>query len=137
MIRLSRKMRILKFFTGNQSGIALLETLIALALLGIIGVTFLSGLATASKGNIIIDEQTTAESLMRSQMELAKKAAYVYDTSEYTPAPIPSSDDYTGYSATITAEPLNNPDQGIQKITVMVKHFDKELVQLQSYKVDR
>ena len=108
-------------FKSGESGMAFIETLVALALLGIISVTFLSGMATTSKATGIADEQTTAESLARSQMEWAKKVAYVYEATGYSPAPIPGSEDYINYSANITAEPLNDPDEGIQKITVTIK----------------
>ena len=95
------------------------------------------GLATTSKGAMVADEQTTAESLARSQMEWAKQVAYTDNATGYASAPIPSGDDYIGYTANITAEPLHNPDDGIQKITVTIKHFDKDIVQLEGYKADR
>lgn len=112
----------------------LLETVIALAILGTISVSFLGGLTTASKSAFIADEQTTAESLARSQMEWAKTTDYVYDATGYSPAPIPSSQDYADYSAVITVEPLDIPDDGIQKIIVTIKHSDKEIIKLESYK---
>ena len=124
-------------FACRESGMAFLETLVALALLGIIAIVFLSGLATTIKANVIADEQTTAESLGRSQMEWAKQADYIYDAAGYSPASIPDSEDYAGYAATITAEPLDNPDEGIQKITVTVTRNEEDLLTLEGYKVDR
>jgi type II secretory pathway pseudopilin PulG len=128
---------VLRIFTRRESGITLIETVVALAILGTIGVIFLSGLTTTSKAAFIFDEQATAESLARSQMEWAQNADYVYDATQYSPTPIPSGKDYINYSATITAESLNNPDDGIQKITVTVKRFNETVIKLQSYKVDR
>jgi len=110
---------------------------VALAILGTIAVAFLSGLATASKAAFIADEQATAESLAQSQMEWVKNADYVYSATEYSPAPIPDGKDYINYSAIIAAEPLHDPDDGIQKITVTVKRFDKGVIKLEGYKVDR
>ena len=124
-------------FAGGELGATLIETLVALAILGVIAVTFLSGLATTSRAAIIADEQATAESLARSQMEWVKNADYVYGASEYSPAPVPGEQDYINYSATITVESLHDPDDGIQKITVTVKHSDKEVIKLEGYKVDR
>ena len=115
----------------------LIETIVALAILGAISVTFLSGLATTSKAMFTTDEQTTAESLAQSQMEWVKNTDYVYDATQYSPAPIPNSKDYINYSVVITAEPLHDPDDGIQKITVTIKHSDKGLTKLKGYKVDR
>jgi len=127
----------LRVFTCRESGATLLETVVALAILGTIAVIFLSGLATTSKAAFIVDEQATAESLARSQMEWAQNADYVYDATQYSPVPIPSAKDYINYSATITAEPLHNPDDGIQKIIVTVEHSGETVTKLQGYKVDR
>jgi len=132
-----RLFSIFKVFIRRESGVTLLETVVALAILGTIGVIFLSGLTTTSKAAFIFDEQATAESLARSQMEWAQNADYVYDATQYSPTPIPSGKDYINYSATITAEPLHNPDDGIQKITVTVKHSGETVTRLQGYKVDR
>lgn len=128
---------IVRKLTGNQTGFALVETLVALVLVGTIVVGYLNGLATSSRAVVIIDEQTTAESLARSQMEWVKNAAYVSEATTYAAADIPVSTDYTGYSVNITAARLNAPDDGIQKITVAVKHFTKDVISLEGYKVNR
>jgi len=118
----------------EQRGIGFIETLVALAILGAITVAFLSGLTTASRATFIADEQTTAESLARGQMEWVKHASYEEDATQYPPASIPSGGDYVNYSVVITAEPLHDPDDGIQKITVAIKHSDKTIIVLESYK---
>ncbi len=89
-----RLLRILRIFTSHESGATLIEAVVALAILGTIGVTFLSGLATTSKAAFIADEQATAESLAQSQMEWVKNAGYSYNATAYSSAPIPSSKDY-------------------------------------------
>ena len=132
-----RLLRILGKFTGRESGVTFIETVVALAILGVIAVAFLNGLTTTSKSAFIADEQTTAESLAQSQIEWVKNASYSYNATTYSPAPIPSGKDYLNYSALITAEPLRNPDDGIQKITVTVKRSDKGVIKLEGYKVDR
>ena len=124
-------------FGGKESGVGLIETLVALALLGIIAASFLGGLATASRAAFTADERATAECLARSQVEYVKGLNYVYDATEYSPAPIPSGEDYSNYPVTIGAEPVHNPDEGIQKITVTIEHHDKEVFTLESYKVKR
>lgn len=123
--------------TGGESGMALIESMVALVLVSTIVIASLSGLATASRATFIADEQSTAESLARSQMEWVKKSAYVSSTANYTAATIPSGSDYTGYSVNITAASLNNPDDGIQKITVTVGHYGKQVLSLDGYKVNR
>jgi len=112
----------------------MIEALMALALLGLIAAAFLGALGTANKATLIADEQTTAESLARSQFEHVKTLDYVGGATQYPTAQVPSSEDYIGYSANITAEPLHDH---IQKITVIVNHNNEEVVTLEGYKVDR
>lgn len=121
----------------REIGTTFIETAVALAVLGVVAVAFLSGLATASTATIIVDEKTTAESLMRSQTEGVKKADYVYDASSYPAVAIPALEDYADYSVNITAEAVNQPDDGIQKITITIKHRGEPVISLDSYKVDR
>lgn len=132
-----RLFQVVKKLKDSETGVALIEALVALAILGVIAVTFLSGLATTSKAAIIVDKQATAGNLAQSQMEWAKNADYVYEATEYSVASVPSGKDYINYSATITAEPLNNPDDGIQKIVVMVEYYGKEVIEITGYKADR
>lgn len=129
--------QIISPFTYRESGATLLETVVALAILGTIAVTFLSGLVTTSKAAFTTDEQATAESLAQSQMEWVKNASYSYNATAYSPAPIPTDKDYLDYSALITAAPLRNPDDGIQKITVTIKRSNREVSKLEDYKLDR
>ena len=121
---------------SREKGITMIETLVALALLGAIACAFLGSMGTASKATIITDEQTTAKSLDQSQMEHVKALAYEYDTPQYSAAEIPSSTDYLYYSATINATPLHNPDDGIQKITVTVKRSERDITTLEGYKLE-
>ena len=129
--------RIARKLGGNESGVTLIETMIALALLALIAAALLGGLATAAQATFLADERATAESLARSQMEYVKTLNYEYGTTQYSPAPIPSGKDYSGYSVTIAAEPLHDSDDGIQKITVTVSHTDKLVLTVEDYKVDR
>ena len=126
---------ILKVLARQESGLTLLETVVALAVLGTIAVTFLSGLVTTSKAAITLDERATAESLAQSQMEWVQNASY--NATGYSPTTIPSSSDYTNYSVNITAEPLYDPDDGIQKIIVTVNRSDEQVFTLEGYKVER
>ena len=149
----------------NEKGFSLIEVVIALLLLGIIGVALLSGLATASMALVIADERATAESLARSQMEYVKSSGY----DPYGgPAALPSytkdgeeSSTHPDYFIWIDAFPIDpdtgellidpdtgdfliDPDTGdpyddqdIQKIIIIIKHNGKEIITLEDYKVDR
>jgi len=99
----------------KEKGFTAIEVIVALALLGIIAVAFLGGLATASKAIFIADERTTAESLARSQMEYVKSCEY----KAYVPPPPPllytkdgeESSTHPGYFIWIDAFPIH-PDTG-------------------------
>jgi prepilin-type N-terminal cleavage/methylation domain-containing protein len=60
-----------------QEGFGLIEVLIAISLLGIIGVAFLSGLSTSIKTNFTAEKNTTAISVARSQLENVKTQDYI------------------------------------------------------------
>ena len=111
--------------------------MVALAVLAAVGVTFLSGLATTSKAVVLTDEQATAESIAWTQMEAVKQAPYVNGATTYAGETIPSNKDYLNYTVAITAEPLHNPDDGIQKIKVTVRRSGTAVLAVEGYKVDR
>jgi len=131
-VRLSSKVR--KAFQGSSRGIGLIEVLIAMALLGIIAITFLSALSTASVALAIADRRATAESLARSEMEDVKNQDYEFDNPQSYEHPDAESIDHPGYFISVSAEPLHNPDDGIQKITVTVSRDGKVVFTLEGYK---
>ena len=114
----------------SQSGFALLETIVAVALLGIISVAFLGATITSSSSRVIADEHTAARILAESQMETLKKQTSAFG---YDPVPIP--EEYLGYTSLVNVESMRNGN--IQKITVTIKHHDKQITTLESYKVNR
>jgi len=119
----------------NEKGFSLIEVIMALAILGIIGVAFMSGLATASKSIYIADERATAESLARSQMEYVKDQPYLvggaYDEIDLSAYP-------ASYDVSVAANPLGGGAlSGIQEITVTVSHYGNVIITLENYKVNR
>lgn len=121
----------------REAGVTLLETLVALSILAVIAIAFISGISTSSRNIYLADERATAESLGRSQMEWAKNYAYSYNTTSYPLAPVLDASDYNDYSANITAQTLHEPDDGIQKITITILHSGEAVYTLEGYKVDR
>ena len=109
----------------NQKGQTLIEVLIAIAILGVVAVAFLTALTTASGALIIADEHTTAESLARSQQEYVKSQDYdaINNPPQYS---IDSNIIPDGYSVELDAIRLDpegdgtGNDDGIQEITVEV-----------------
>lgn len=132
-------------FGGKEAGVGLIETLVALALLGIIAASFLGGLATISKAAFTADERATAECLARSQLEYVKSQGYISHID-------PEHGDYAVITTTpagyrvepiavpidpATGQPLAEGDNGIQKITVAVSHGGQLVLTLDDYKGDR
>lgn len=124
-------------FIRCEAGTTLLEVVVALAILSLVAVAFLGGLVTTSKATFIVDERATALSLAQSQMEWAQNSSYTNNATGYSPAPIPGGSDYSNYSVNLTAQPLHDPDDGIQKLTVIVNHSGKQIITIEGYKVDR
>jgi type II secretory pathway pseudopilin PulG len=133
--------------------------LVALALLGIIAVAFLSGLSTALKAVKVSDMHSTAQSLATSQLEYAKS----WDYNNVTSPPSPHNatygkinlSEYPDYSikgidhiGTEVDDIIGVPfdpdtgnvcypnDMGIQSVTIKVYHSDKLLFTLTDYKID-
>ena len=128
----------------EQRGVSLIETIIALGLLGLIGVAYLSGLTTTSKAVIISQEEVAAESLAKSQVEYIKTQDYIlvddYDplTNCYAKIEIPADLAGSGYDIEINPpETIIAPDLGpfeLQIITVVVKHNGKETLTISVYR---
>lgn len=152
--------KVTRTFSGNSRGIGLIEVIIALAILGIVAVAFLSGLSTSFKAVFISDERSTAQALATSEMEYVKSQDYPSSDWDYTlthdtittPSGWPSewvwvwdeanpplSEDYAGYCVHVQAEEIATD---LRKITVTVYHSeqvseDEKVLELEDYKVNR
>ena len=113
----------------GEKGLSLIETIAAVALLGLIGASFLSGLATTSTARVTADERASAKILAENVMENVRKQPYATSYTFTTPP------EYSGYTATIDA--VKERNNNIQKITVTIHHRDKDVLSLESYKVSR
>ena len=151
-----------KAFQGRSRGFTLIEVLIALALFAIIGIAFAGGLGTASRAVLTADVRTRAESLARTQMESVKNQDYI-DYSKDLSDPVREPDFYEqatipggvgDYTLETKAEPIDpsnyepypeeggspgvyEEDDGIQLITVIVSHDERQVITLVGYKIDR
>ena len=131
-----RLFRVTKKLKGNETGVALIETLVALAILGLIAVAFLSGLATVTKATFIADERATAESLVRSEVEYVKNCAYQYLASEYPVDPALTIPEGWAVPPPVV-ELVHATDDGIQKVTVTAEHNGETIISIEIHKVDR
>ena len=103
----------------GERGFSLMEVMIALGILGFIGVAFLTALATAARSTGTLDEQVVAESLAREQIAEIMSQAW---SDTYTVVVTPPA----GYSPpsiiTGTATPIagKTNDCKLQSITVSI-----------------
>ncbi len=136
---------ILKIARHGESGMMLLETLAATAIVGLVAVSILGGLSVAAKSDFTLTKLSSAEALASSQMEHIKYAAYI----DYS---APGHGEYelisatTGYEIEVTCMPISpitgqplgvDEDIGIQMITVLVRHNGEQSALLNGYKIDR
>ncbi len=129
--------------TKSEQGFSLIESLVAVAVFGVVAVTFLIGLSVSSKALMVSQERVTAESLSKSQMEYIKNCAYdktnnppVYDIAPGLTVP-------EEYSISLAAERLDpqgdglDDDDGLQKITITVNRNADALLTTVGYKFNR
>jgi type II secretory pathway pseudopilin PulG len=121
---------------GEQAGIGLVETLVAIAILGVVANSFVSSLSAGSIAVRIQNESTLAQELARSQMEAIKAAPYDKSGRSYQAVDTPE-----GYGLAIDIGPAvdekGNDKKTIQKVTVTVKHNEEAIITLEDFKVNR
>ena len=121
----------MKINLKSQKGFSLVEVLVAVAILSLVGVAYMSALSTSSRALLITDEQQTARNIAELQLEEIRSTNY--SLAGYAPMDI--STNYPGYSVEIGAPTLpREPDTNIQRIELTVFHGDKELYTLVTYK---
>lgn len=115
-------------FSGER-GAGLIESLIAVTIVGVALVTFLAAFSTGSMAVTTIDKHVTAENLARAQVEDIMGQTYAASYSTLT--------EPTGYTISVTVSAVNGRDQNqMQKITITVS-YDNETMTVEAYKVNR
>lgn len=114
---------------SNRAGMTLIEVIIGLALLGTVGIGFLTALSTGISTTAKVDERVMAINLARSQLEDIKLRAYT-EPPVYTAAGAPD-----GYTVTVTGTTLT-PNL-LQKIRVSVAFNGAAVSELEGFKVNR
>jgi prepilin-type N-terminal cleavage/methylation domain-containing protein len=119
----------------ESNGFTLVEVLVAMALLGIIGVGFLSALGGASRALLMTDVKQTARNIAEMQMEQIKSQGWQLAYGPVTDDPDVAAQ-YPGFDIDIEADEFPRPpDSNLQRITISVLHSGKEVYTVTSYKV--
>jgi len=113
----------------GQKGMTLIDTLVALGILGAIGIAFMNALSTGSRTSGLLDNVAMAEKLVRNQLEGIRDASYDITA----PYEYPIIDHPANYPVSVDVEP--NGDNTLQDITITVSHEEGILVTLDTFKV--
>ena len=116
---------------SRERGAGLVESLIAVAIVGVAITALVAALSTGSMAAQRTDERVTAENLARAQMEYTKAQTYLGAPALYTTIAAPN-----GYSISAEATSISGRDADIQKITVTIT-YDGDTFALEGFKVDR
>jgi prepilin-type N-terminal cleavage/methylation domain-containing protein len=117
---------------ASERGVTLVETLIAVAVLGIAIVVFVAGLSTGTISTSHSDRLSTAHELARSQLEYTKASTYSTAPTSYPTVTPPA-----GFGVTASASSITGGDAAVQLITVEVSDATGVVYTLEGYKVDR
>ena len=113
----------------GEKGLSLVEVVIAIGLLGIVAVGFLTAMRNSTSTLISVDDKETAKNLAESQMEYVKGLTF---SSTYDPKDIPG---YEAYTVNILTDDVASRDENIQHVTVVVERQGQELTRISNYKV--
>jgi Tfp pilus assembly protein PilV len=116
----------------SERGVALMEVLIAVAILSMTLVVFLGGLSTGLLATAESDRLSTAHELARSQLEYTKSSPFSTAPYSYPTVTAPST-----YGVTSTASAISGGDANVQLITVQVSKDGAPVFSLEDYKVNR
>jgi type II secretory pathway pseudopilin PulG len=116
----------------GQGGLGLVETLVAVAILGTAVAAFVTALSAGSIAVGENDAENMAQGLAQSQLEYTK--SYAYDSGATTYPAITAPE---GYGIAVSVSSVPGTDSDIQKITVTISHEGESVLQVEDYKVDR
>lgn len=141
-----------KVLSGSERGATFVEILIAIVILGAVVASVPAAIIFSTNAVFALQEQTVAEMLARSQMEYVKGCDYIQATPvepdpAYAVVPVPDDT----YEVAVTVECIDiddvtgghvgyldpGEDEGMQEITVEIKHVDQVVVTTRCYKIDR
>jgi len=122
-------LRKVKGWGQDQRGVGLVESLVAVAILGVAVVAFVMALSVGTVAVGECNQQIVVQSLMRTQLEYIKSCDY--DTT-YSIVGAPG-----GYDISVEVDSIPDADDEIQKITVTISFEGENILSVEDYKVNR
>ncbi len=110
----------------------LVETLVALSILGVSATAFILALSTGTIATRAQEEDAIAQGLAQAQLEQIKAEAYDPSGTAYTHLSPPA-----GYGIAVSVDSSLYSNNHIQKIAVTISSEGNPLWTLEGYKVDR
>ena len=126
------KLKAPKIQLNSQQGIGIVETLVAVAILGTSVVAFVISLSTGSLAVNELDREAMAQGLAQTQMEYTKNYAFIPGAATYPVLDAPDT-----YTVSVGVQPVPDADTNIQKITVTVEKDSVSICTISDYKVNR
>lgn len=116
----------------SQQGAGLLETVLAVAILGTAAVAMGAGLSTGLLAIREAQEQATVEQIARSQAEYLKTLPYLVPPASYATVASPASD----FTLTASAAQAEGDDR-LSLVTITVYRNGQPVATVETYKTDR
>jgi len=113
----------------DETGLSLVESVVAVAIIGTAVVALVAALSTGSIAVNSLEEQVVAQRLATSQLESIKGSPY---NTTY-----PVIDTPTGYAISVGISSIPDADPDIQKITVAISHEGADVLSIENYKANR
>jgi len=121
-----------KVSVWDERGFGLVESLAAVAILGVAVVALVLSLSTGSITVREGDQEVVIQSLVQTQLEYVK--GYPYDPEATT---YPTVDAPEGYSVSVEVSTVPATDTDIQRITVTISRDEEAILTVEDYKVNR
>jgi len=121
-----------KMLIQDQRGLGLVESLVAVAILGTAVTAFVVALSAGSIAVREQEEQVVAQGLAQTQLEYVKSCSYDTEATTY-----PAVDTPEGYAISVAVSNVPDTDADIQKITVTISSEAEDILAVENYKVNR
>ncbi len=118
----------------DERGLGLIESMVAVAVLGTAVVAFVTALSTGSTAVRECEYETIAQRLAQAELENIKSYTYNPEATTYSTDDVDTPE---GYSISVAVSSIPDTDTDIQKITVAISLDGDDILTVESYKVNR